>query len=60
MIKIDENNFIKIEKQEDCIKLILNLKIGFKKNYVIELKLDSDKTNDLITKLVSENSKLKQ
>ena len=59
MIKIDKDNFIKVEKQDDYIKLILNIKIGFKKNYVIELKLNQDQVNDLTTKLISENSKIK-
>jgi|15BtaG_2_1085339.scaffolds.fasta_scaffold00052_51 hypothetical protein len=59
MIKIDEDNFINIKREDKFLKIILNLKIGFKKSYIVEFKLNSDQVNDLITKLVSENSKIR-
>ena len=58
MIKIDKDNFIKVEKQDDYIKLILNIKIGFKK-LCNRIKLNQDQVKDLTTKLISENSKIK-
>ena len=60
MIFLDESNSISISNEGDHLKLTLNLNIGFKKNYVIDLKLELNKIKKLIDILIMEKSEMEK
>ena len=60
MIKIDQDNSIKIKVEDNKAKLVLYLKKGYNKNIQIEITLDENSIEEVIAKLICAKAKLER
>jgi len=58
MIRLDENNSIKIKAENNKVKLILYLKKDYNKNIQIEISLNDESLESIIADLICAKAKI--